>query len=123
MLKEFTVHIFCHTPRLCNLILKKLSEAEYKLDCTQIYSEEKFEIDKLKISPDCIIIDKELSCDLKENIRSKFGNCELIFLPSLDEPDGCDSRSGIQISEPFRMSELFEIINGLYRKKLDEQKI
>jgi hypothetical protein len=125
MEKDFNVHIFSLTPILCNLIMKSISHDKFIFNCTYIpentnINRDKSLLDNLNISPDCIILDKDLDKTIKEEIIKRFRESEFICLPSLNENGGALSKSVQQMSEPLKISELGDVLNEIYTKKICE---
>ena len=122
MEKDFKVHIFCLTSILCDLIMKTISHHRYVFSCTHISENSNLNPDKsvlenLNISPDCIILDKDINSIIKEEIIKKYNKSEFICLPSLNENENGISPGIQQISEPLKMSELGNVLNEIYLNK------
>lgn len=79
------------------------------------------ELEKLNISPDCIVIDKGIHKEIQYKIKIKFTNLDIVYLPSLHESDSEISNGCKQISEPLKLSELGNVLEEIYNKKKDEQ--
>ena len=123
MVKNFNVHIFCLTSILCDLIMKTISHHNYTFSCTFIPESSNINpdvniLDKLNVAPDCIILDKDINIKIKKEIIKKFQNSEFIYLPSLNENDLSGLPGVQQISEPLKMSELGDVLNEIYTKKI-----
>ncbi|MFA5405674.1 MAG: hypothetical protein WC358_12145, partial [Ignavibacteria bacterium] len=72
--------------------------------------------------PDCIIVDKDIDVNFKDRIIKKFSNAKVVLLPSLNESEqNVKSENVIQISEPFKLSELGEVLKELYHSKQSEE--
>lgn len=122
MEKDFNIHIFCLKSILGDLIVKSISHQKFKFNYTYISesSNNKSDttmLDNLNISPDCIILDKDIDIKIKEVIFKKFNKSEFICLPSLNENEEMLSNYVQQISEPLKISELGDVLNEIYYKK------
>jgi len=120
MRKDFYVHIFCMASSLCNLIAKSFPGSNIKFGCTNVKDMSDDDLEKLKLSPNCIVLDKEINKAIQDKIKSMFADLEIVYLPSLNEsgseiPNGCK-----QISEPLKLSELGNVLEEIYNKKKGE---
>jgi hypothetical protein len=122
---EFKIHIFCGTSNLCKLIEKSFIKDLFSFNCSEIkdkIGEEIFE--KINYSPDCIIVDKDIEVEFKDKIIKKFSAAKVVLLPSLNESEQqVKSENVIQISEPFKLSELGEVLKELYHSKQSEESV
>jgi hypothetical protein len=126
----FRVQIFSLTPNICQLIRKMLEKYNFKHDCIRINEDiisdpKKFcsqrtfldSLDSLVGKLDCIILDKDIDSAVKQIIVEKFNKTDIICLPSLNEPEILPYKNVKHISEPFRLSELEEVLLELYNNK------
>lgn len=120
MKKKFYVHIFCMTSLICELINKSFQNSHFKFVCTNMDNLRIKELEKLKVSPDCIVIDKGINKEIQYKIKIKFTNIDIVYLPSLHESDSEISNGCKQISEPLKLSELGNVLEEIYNKKKDE---
>jgi hypothetical protein len=120
-MESFKIHIFCLKKELCRLIIKKLSSDGCIASCTNLSDSERIFPDNFDYSIDCIILDKDISRSIRDEIQAKFPDLPIICLPSLDSDTG--EKSGITyISEPLKLSELSEKIREIRLKKEIESK-
>lgn len=107
------IHVFCLKPPICSLIKKRFANSNYIITCSNAGSirEELFE--SLNKNLDCIIIDRDIKTDIKENIKKYFHDKPIICLPSLDY-DIQFEKDVKNISEPFRLSELADTLDGIF---------
>jgi hypothetical protein len=118
---NFSIHIFCGTSFLFKLIRKTFVKESYSFGCSEIKENcDNFIVD-LNYNPDCIIIDKDINEYFKDKIINKYLKTKIILLPSLDFEQKSISNNVIQISEPFKLSELGEVIKEIYYSKQIEQ--
>lgn len=122
---EFKIHIFCGTTNLCKLMSKLCIKDSFSYCCTETKDmniSNMFE--KVNYSPDCIIIDKDISDELKDEVIKKYSKTEIILLPSLNEVEQKNySKKVTQISEPFKFSELEEVLKEIYHSKQSEKSV
>ena len=70
---EFKVHIFCGTTNLCRLLSKLCTKDAFSFCCTDIKEKNISNIfNRINYAPDCIIIDKDIDEDLKDEIIIKY---------------------------------------------------
>jgi hypothetical protein len=122
---NFKIHIFCGTTNLCKLIRKSFEKDSYSFNCSEIKDKCCNGIfDEINYLPDCIIVDKDIDLDFKDKIIKKFSNAKVVLLPSLNESEQkVDSENVVQISEPFKLSELGEVLKEIYHSKQSEESI
>lgn len=122
---EFKVHIFCGTTNLCKLMSKLCIKDDFSFCCTEIKDKDISNIfDGINYSPDCIIIDKDLNEELKDVVINKFSYNKIVLLPSLNENEQKKySKKVVQISEPFKLSELEEVLKEIYHSKQSEESV
>ena len=110
------IHVFCLKPPICSLIKKRFANSDYMITCSNAddIREELFE--SLKKNLYFIIIDRDTKPELKEKIKRYFKNKPIICLPSLDyeEQNENDMKN---ISEPLRLSELADTLDGIFSVK------
>jgi hypothetical protein len=122
MVMEFRIHIYCGTSYLCKLIRKTFVKEPYSFNCTEVKEKLNNLSGKLDYTPDCIIFDKDIDGDFKEEIINKHSDSNIILLPSLNEIESVSSYNNVfQISEPFKLSELSEVLKEIYHKKQIEE--
>lgn len=120
-MKPYEIHIFCQKSEICALIKKKLSADGYTVECTNVADAGKDCIESFDKPIDCIILDKEINKDFREQVKDKFPGLPIICLPSLDSD--VVAKSGFTyISEPLKLSELSDTINEIRLKKEVETK-
>jgi hypothetical protein len=105
---------------LCKLIIKSFPGSNFKFDCTDVKDLTNNELEKLTISPHCIVLDKEINKAIQDKIKSMFPNIDIVYLPSLNESDSEIPNGCKQISEPLKLSELGNVLEEIYNKKKDE---
>lgn len=117
---EFKIHIICGTTNICKLIRKSFEKERFTIKCTEIKDKEIENItSELNYSPDCIIVDKDIDSIFKDEIVKQFYMNNIILLPSLDEFETKHYSNKIfQISEPFKLSELRDLLQEIYLLKL-----
>ncbi|MBI5403925.1 MAG: hypothetical protein HY959_11035 [Ignavibacteriae bacterium] len=121
---DFKIHIFCGTSYLCKLIRKTFVREPYTFNCTEVTDKLNDKSGKLDYTPDCIIFDKDIAGDFKEEIINKHSDSSIILLPSLNEIEAlANSKNVFQISEPFKLSELSEVLKEIYHNKQIEESI
>jgi len=119
---EFRIHIFCGTSHLCKLIRKSFIREPYSFNCTEVKEVLNDKSCKLNYIPDCIIFDKDIDGDFKEEIIDKHSESSIILLPSLNEIESVSvSKNVFQISEPFKLSELSKVLKEIYNNKQIEE--
>ena len=122
MVMDFRIHIFCGTSYLCKLIRKSFVKVPYSFNCTEVKEKLHDISGKLDYTPDCIIFDKDIDGDFKEEIINKHLESKIILLPSLNENETVsNSKNVFQISEPFKLSELSKVLDEIYHKKQIEE--
>lgn len=120
---DFKIHIICGTTNLCKLIRKSFSKEQYSFNCTDVKNKKLSELmGEINYNPDCIIVDKDIDKYLRDEIAKKFSSNKIILLPSLDEIDPKTYEKNIfQISEPFKLSELGDVLKEIYQTKQSEE--
>ena len=99
-----------------------LEKYNFKHDCIRINEDivsdpSMDNLDSLVGKLDCIILDKDIDSTAKQKIVEKFNKTDIICLPSLNESEILPYGNVKHISEPFRLSELEEVLLELYNKK------
>jgi hypothetical protein len=122
---EFKVHIFCGTTNLCRLMSKLCTKDSFSFCYSEIKDINSGNIfDDINYKPDCIIIDKDIDEELKEKVIKKFSLTKIVLLPSLNEVEQKKYSGYVsQISEPFKLSELEEVLKEIYHSKQSEEAI
>lgn len=122
---DFKIHIFCGTTNLCKLIRKSFIKESYTFDCTEVKDRQLSDITKgINYRPDCIIVDKDIDSNFRDEIVNKFSYSKIVLLPSLDEIELKSNADNVfQISEPFKLSELGEVLKEIYHSKQSEESI
>jgi hypothetical protein len=122
---EFKVHIFCGTTNLCKLMSKLCTKDSFSFCCSEIKEKNSGNIfSDINYKPDCIIVDKDIDEKLKDEVINKFSLTKIILLPSLNEVEQKKySKYVSQISEPFKLSELEEVLKEIYHSKQSEESI
>jgi len=110
------IHVFCLKPPICSLIKKRFTGSNYIITCSNADSLRDNLLESLNKNTDCIIIDKDISDELKKRIRNYFKDKPIICLPSLDSDVQSDG-DVTNISEPFRLSELAETLDEIFAVK------
>jgi len=118
---NFNIHIFCRTSDLFNLIRKTFIKEPYSFTCSEIKEKCDRFIVALNYNPDCIIVDKNIDEYFKDEIISKHTNTKIILLPSLDFEQKSNSNNVFQISEPFKLSELGNVLKEIYHSKQSDE--
>ena len=109
---KYVICFFCEKDDLLSLVKKTFNDKEYEMRCHSVISDEMFTSNP---QCDCIILDKEIDDHLMANIRKKFGNIPVVYLPSLDNK----KENGFNItyiSEPLKLSELKKTVDRLLLK-------
>jgi len=121
--KKLTIKMFCITSEICKLISKVLDKYNFEYQSFNISemsdknSQEEI-INMVNDNPDVIILDKEVDDRFKEKVLSKFSESAIICLPSLDSDGELKiSKNVFHISEPFKLSELENIIINITKNK------
>ena len=122
MIKKKKIHVFCLKPPICSLIKKRFASSDYLISCTNPEQIRENLFLSLEKNIDCIIIDKDISQSIKEQIKNHFKNVPIICLPSLDADSQSDfepyDEDGVKnISEPLRLSELAETLDDIFQIK------
>lgn len=122
---DFKIHIFCGTTYLCNLIRKSLIKETYTFCCTEVKDKQFSDItEEINYRPDCIIVDKDIDLYFRDEIVKKFSYSKIVLLPSLDEVElKFNTKNVFQISEPFKLSELGDVLKEIYHSKQSEESI
>ena len=121
---EFRIHIFCGTSNLCRLLSKSFGKKPYLFECSEVKDKSTGNLTKLDYKPDCIIFDKDIELDLKDEIINKYNKSKIILLPSLNVSEQIiNTKNVFQISEPFKLSELSELLKEIYHSKQIEESI
>ena len=122
---EFKVHIFCGTTNLCKLMSKLCTKDAFSFCCSEIKEKNYRNLfNELNYKPDCIIIDKDINEELKEEVINKFSFTIIVLLPSLNEIEQKKySKYVSQISEPFKLSELEKVLKEIYHSKQSEESV
>jgi hypothetical protein len=120
---DFKIHIFCGTTNLYKLIKKSFVKDSFSFNCSEISDKCDYSVDDLNYKPDCIIVDKDIDEYYKNEIIKKFVNTKIILLPSLEFEQKTNSDNVIQISEPFKLSELGEVLKEVYHSKQSEESV
>lgn len=120
---ELKIHIFCGTYNFYELIKKTLSKESYVFEFTEVKNNKFTDITKeINYNPSCIIVDKDIDVYFRDEIVKRFSNSNIILLPSFEEYDlKSDTKNVFQISEPFKLSELREVLKEIYLSKQGEE--
>ena len=130
MNKEIIILAICKSPEMCNLMKKYFDKHENVCNCVKLCNSPDEEsifvyegIKHIEKEPDCIIYDEELGDDIISHLKRKFNNSIIYYLPALTEP-GNIHIPGTRIPEPFKLSELENILNGFkeIRKNVEVEK-
>ncbi len=123
MVMVLRIHIFCGATNLCKLIKKSFLNEYFIFNCTEVKEKQENGItESINYRPDCIIVDKDIESILRDKIVKRFSNSKIILLPALNEVEYIsNSKNVYQISEPFKLSELKEILSKLYQLKQSEE--
>jgi len=106
---------------LYKLIRKSFVKDSFYFKCSEINDKCDYSVEDLNYNPDCIIVDKDIDEYYKNEIIKKFINTKVILLPSLEFEQKTNSDNVIQISEPFKLSELGEVLKEIYHSKQSEE--
>lgn len=119
MKTDFKIHVFCGTSNLCKLINKSFDREQYSFNCTEVKEKNLLDIMSGKdYKPDCIIVDKDIDTFSRDEIVKNFSSSKIILLPSLDINElKSYTKNVYQISEPFKLSELREVLEEIYLSK------
>ena len=119
---NFKIHIFCETNCFYNLIKKTFTKDSYSFNYSEIKGKNsKSIIKEINYTPDCIIVDKDIEEYFKVEIIKKYSDTKIILLPALNEfEQKANPKNVIQISEPFKLSELGEVLKEIYITKQSE---
>ncbi|MCX6163727.1 MAG: hypothetical protein NTU73_02510 [Ignavibacteriae bacterium] len=122
---DFRIHIFCGTTNLCKLIRKSFAKESFTFNCTEVKDKQFSDIsEEINYRPDCIIVDKDIDTYFRDKIVKKFPDSKIVLLPSLDEVELKSSTNNVfQISEPFKLSELGEVLKEIYHSRQSEESI
>lgn len=122
---DFNIHIFCGTTNLCKLIRKSFIKESYSFNCTEVKDKQFSDFTgEINYKPDCIIVDKDIDSQYRDEIVKKFSYSKIVLLPSLDEVELKSGANNVfQISEPFKLSELGEVLKEIYHSKQSEESI
>jgi hypothetical protein len=120
---ELKIHIFCETSDLFKLIKKSFTKESYIFTCTEVKDKKLQDITKeISYRPDCIIVDNDIDSYFRDEIVKKFLHNKIVLLPSLDDVELNPSAKNVfQISEPFKLSELGEVLKEIYHSKQSEE--
>lgn len=114
---EKKIHIICADKYLSILIQKKLELQGFSVSFSDESDLTEEKIINLNNDIDCFIIDSGMDEYLFIKLKMRFKNSSYIFLPSL-ESEKNEKISGIEnISEPLRLSELFQTLDSVFKKK------
>jgi len=123
MKSNFKIHFFCTSPALCLMFEKYFAHTKFTISTMCIKNHEHFSEDSLNITPDCIIIDSEISSELRKKLASFYKESKTIYLPSLSDgeqsPDA--GKEIVKVSEPLKISELEKVINNFYMSKISDE--
>jgi hypothetical protein len=122
---DFKIHIICGATNLCKLIRKSLIKDPYIFSCTEVKDKQISDLKKeIDYVPDCIIVDKDIDFYFRDEIIKLFFGSKIILLPSLDDVElNANTKNVIQISEPFKLSELGKVLKEIYQTKQSEEPI
>ncbi len=110
------IHVFCLKPPICSLIKKRFANSDYIVTCSNAdYLRDELFV-SLNKNLDCIIIDRDIKSELKEDIKRYFKDKPIICLPSLDYDEQLE-KDVKNISEPLRLSELADTLDGIFSVK------
>jgi hypothetical protein len=123
MNNNFKIHIICGITNICKLISKSFDREKYSINCTEVKDKQLYEIlNDITYKPDCIIVDKDIDSNSREEIVKKFNFCKIVLLPSLDDTESKTYSNNVyQISEPFKLSELKDVLKVIYQSKQSEE--
>jgi vacuolar-type H+-ATPase subunit F/Vma7 len=110
------IHVFCLKPPICSLIKKRFTNTDYIVTCSNADNIREELFDTLNKNLDCIIIDRDIKTEIKESIKRYFKDKPIICLPSLDS-DVQSEHDVKNISEPLRLSELADTLDGIFAVK------
>ena len=110
------IHVFCLKPPICSLIKKRFANSDYIVTCSNADNLRAELFETLRKNLDCIIIDRDIKPEIKENIKRYFKDKPLICLPSLDYDVQLENDIR-NISEPLKLSELADTLDGIFAIK------
>lgn len=112
------IHIICADKFLSILIQKKLELQGFSVSFSDESDLTEEKIINLKDDIDCFIIDSGMDEYLFIKLKMRFKNSSYIFLPSIEKTEKSEKITGIEnISEPLRLSELFQTLDSVFKKK------
>jgi len=122
---DLKIHIICGTTNLCKLIRKSFIKDSYIFSCTEVKDKQLSDLAKeIDYVPDCIIVDKDIDFYYRDEIIRLFFGSKIVLLPSLDDVEfKIYAKNVFQISEPFKLSELGEVLKEIYQTKQSEEPI
>lgn len=112
-MEQRRIHIICLKSEICSLIKKTLMSSGYNVSCSQTLTDYVTpELSDEKV--DCLILDSDIDAKTSEEIRERFKNAAIIYLPSLESEVSSADEGSKNISEPLKLSELSEAVKSVF---------
>ncbi|MFZ1323186.1 MAG: hypothetical protein WAT71_16635 [Ignavibacteria bacterium] len=111
------IHIICIDDSICQMIHKTLRSKGYDVSISDGNKLSVQNINELSHDIDCFVIDSGIDECLFSNLKLRFGNSSYIFLPSLNKDSKKINGDYSNISEPLKLSELFQTLDSVFKEK------
>ena len=111
------IHIICIDDSICQMIQKTLRSKGYDVSISDGNKLSIQNISELSHDIDCFVIDSGIDESLFSNLKLRFGNSSYIFLPSLNKESKKINGNYNNISEPLKLSELFQTLDSVFKEK------
>lgn len=111
------IHIICIDDSICQMIQKTLRTKGYDVSISDGNKLSIQNISELGHDIDCFVIDSGIDESLFSNLKLRFGNSSYIFLPSLNKESKKINGNYNNISEPLKLSELFQTLDSVFKEK------
>ena len=106
------IHIICIDDSICQMIHKTLRSKGYDVSISDGNKLSVQNINELSHDIDCFVIDSGIDECLFSNLKLRFG-----FLPSLNKDSKKINGDYSNISEPLKLSELFQTLDSVFKEK------
>ncbi len=110
------VHIISRKPEIAYLITKTLAKTGFNVTSTSGDDISAKSINEVEGIVECLIFDKDIDTEIKNEAKRKFSSAKIICLPSLGSSSGL-SDDVEYMSEPLRLSELTKFIFDMFHLK------